>query len=30
MLRRSWVLVVVVMAVLAAPGVASAEKYVAG
>ena len=30
MLRRSWVLVVVAMAVLAAPGVASAQKYVAG
>jgi aminopeptidase N len=29
-LRRSWVLVVAVVAVLAAPGVASAERYVAG
>ena len=30
MLRRSWVLVVVVLALLAAPGVASAERYVTG
>jgi len=29
-LRRSWVLVVVVLALLAAPGVASAERYVTG